>query len=587
MIKNICFIVGTIILIIYISVKSFYIESLVQLFYSIWEFFYLPHSQYSANLLTPLILNLTLLFPATFLIALSISAWDKTILIETITKLFFKTKENVFIVSIFILSLTFTSLIANFTFGKIPHVVDSIAYLFQAKIFSTGNLSVASPQYPEFFDFPQIFVDQGKWYSRYFFGHPFMLMLGLLADIPWIVGPLLGSLSLVILYFIGRDIYDRKTSAYAVTLGLFSPFFLMVSGSYVSENSSIFFNLLFVLFITKTIKYNDWYYPLLAGIFLGFGFNTRPMDSIAISFPFFTFMIGKIVQKNWLFLRKIITVFLTLIIFFVSFLAYNYLQTGNLFLTPYLKYDPSARLGFGEGFGMMDSGGAGYEYTPLHGILQILDFLLILSTDLYGWPGISLIFVVIFILFGSKNKWDYMMLGCFISVMIAYFFFWGHSRYLGAIYYYVSVPMIFLLTSRGIVQLPSLIGNILIKRPAAEKTKRFIIFFISLLFLDNFFFYLPDRVTTFKESHIKHIIDKGIHNALVFVKTKENNNDFLDDTNYSSAFLRNFPTLDSDIVYARDLSAKKNRLLMDYYPFRKYYSMNLNSTGDFFVLEKY
>ena len=52
----------------------------------------------------------------------------------------------------------------------------------------------------------------------------------------------------------------------------------------------------------------------------------------------------------------------------------------------------------------------------------------------------------------------------------------------------------------------------------------------------------------------------NITNAIVFV----------DPNMYTNVFRANSPTLDGEVIYARNLG-ERNRLLMEYYPNRKYY----------------
>jgi hypothetical protein len=68
---------------------------------------------------------------------------------------------------------------------------------------------------------------------------------------------------------------------------------------------------------------------------------------------------------------------------------------------------------------------------------------------------------------------------------------------------------------------------------------------------------------------INAVKEAGIHHALVFVDCGED----WEWWNYGAVFPQNSPTLDSDIVYARDLGWRENRKLMALYPDRKYYTL--------------
>jgi len=101
----------------------------------------------------------------------------------------------------------FTNLFSFFIFNHIPRVHDEIDNLFQAKIFKSGRLYVPSPCAKESFDFPHM-INNGKWYSHYTPGYPFLVLLGLLVQAPWLINPLLAALSIILFYFLGKEIFN-------------------------------------------------------------------------------------------------------------------------------------------------------------------------------------------------------------------------------------------------------------------------------------------------------------------------------------------------------------------------------------------
>ncbi len=83
----------------------------------------------------------------------------------------------VILASVFV--FVFCNLFSYFVFNHIPHVHDEIDYLFQAKLFRSGRLFAPSPCAKEAFDFPHM-INNGRWYSQYTPGYPFLLTLGLI-----------------------------------------------------------------------------------------------------------------------------------------------------------------------------------------------------------------------------------------------------------------------------------------------------------------------------------------------------------------------------------------------------------------------
>ena len=145
---------------------------------------------------------------------------------------------------------------ANFiswkVFDHIPHVSDEIAQLFQAKIFAHGMLTAPLPPIIDFFRYHydnMIFTT--RWYSQYPPGHPFFLMLGLLAKVPWLINPLFASLSVILLYKNALLYYGEKEAKLSVILFCVSPFVLFMSASFMNHVSTLFFLLLFLYTLNK------------------------------------------------------------------------------------------------------------------------------------------------------------------------------------------------------------------------------------------------------------------------------------------------------------------------------------------------
>ena len=70
-----------------------------------------------------------------------------------------------------------------------------------------------------------------KWYSVYPPGHSLLIVLGGFIYAPWPMNSLLGRLTVVLIYFLGTEIYNERTGRLAALLGALSPFlFIMSSG---------------------------------------------------------------------------------------------------------------------------------------------------------------------------------------------------------------------------------------------------------------------------------------------------------------------------------------------------------------------
>jgi 4-amino-4-deoxy-L-arabinose transferase-like glycosyltransferase len=172
--------------------------------------------------------------------------------------------------------------------SHMPHVPDSVSYIFQAKILAAGHLTAPAPSVERAFAFfypPLIAVDDGKWFSVFPFGHPLMLALGQVAGLIWLIPPALGAASVMLIADIGRRVYNLRTGLLAASLVATSPFFLMTASNFMSHNTAAFYLLLSLWCLTR-IESRPLLYAMLSGLFFGLLFNTRPLTAVALVPPF-------------------------------------------------------------------------------------------------------------------------------------------------------------------------------------------------------------------------------------------------------------------------------------------------------------
>ena len=91
------------------------------------------------------------------------------------------------IIIISILGVLLSVLLSGIYFQFNYFEPDTVSYLFQAKLFSEGKLSVPAPPEHGFSSSPHINVLNGKWYSKYPFGNALMLMFGVFINAPWLI----------------------------------------------------------------------------------------------------------------------------------------------------------------------------------------------------------------------------------------------------------------------------------------------------------------------------------------------------------------------------------------------------------------
>ncbi len=467
---------------------------------------------------------------------------------------------------LFLFSFTAMNLGSYFIFERIPHIQDSIGQVFHGKIFLLGKLTASSPEPRESFNFTHI-INNGKWYSEYPPGHSLLMSIGHLLHAPWIINPLFGSLSILLLYFIGKEMYDERIGRLSALLGALSPFIVFMSSEFMNHTTTLFFTELFLLAFARMMhrwKIRD---ALLTGFALGYAFNIRPMTAVAIGLPFALYALCHFIREMFRSrpqaLHRGIRCLVAMIVFGVmvgAFLGFNYLTNGDPFLTGYeVLYGKGHNPGFGHS-------GWGEPHTPQKGFTQTLNNLNALNKYLFELPIPSLLFALLAVASTRSRVWDWLLLAYPSSMALAYFFYWFQDWCFGPRFMFASAAAFILLTARGIVAIPHIAHELLgidSKQRVGGTVAIVLVFCFSLGFASN----IPVLIRTYSNNYwgvnaqvLKSVRKMDIQNAVVFVKSY-----------YGSVFAANHPRLESEVIYARDLGEEKNRTLMVQFPDRQFY----------------
>ena len=141
---------------------------------------------------------------------------------------FLTTSMALSVVTLIVLLLTAALVLQQF-----PNSGDEYAYLFQARTFASGRLWNEPPPLERFFTLNWILVKDGKWVSQYPPGWPGLLMLGSLLGFPeWMVNPILGSLSIVVLILLTQCLEGTTVALVAALMLATTPFFIFNAASY-------------------------------------------------------------------------------------------------------------------------------------------------------------------------------------------------------------------------------------------------------------------------------------------------------------------------------------------------------------------
>jgi hypothetical protein len=479
--------------------------------------------------------------------------------------------------------LVFCLVFNHLVFERIPHVHDEIDYLFQARLFKSGRLYAPSPCASEAFDFPHM-INNGRWYSQYTPGFPFLLLPGLLLNAPWAVNPLLAGLSVILIFLLGRELYDSKTGLIAGLLAAASTWFLVMSSTMMSHTASLFFMTLFLLFVFKSITAPTVLNGAAAGAALGMAILIRPFNAALFSLPFLAYYAFRFFQMKRARWKNLLAFGITVLIFTGLLLLYNQLTNGHPLRMGYiLAYGEQVLPGFGS------SPIPEIEQTPLRGMDNITEYLKALNSDVFGWPLSSFLALLplLWLWFTDRKnrKTDFLFAAGFFCLLTGYFFYWGTFTLLGARLVFESLIVFILLSARGLIAL-TLLGQKITRSGRPRGLEMVAGGLLIVFFLYAFSIRLPGWLRPRDTEDTYKIVDgnfagtsAAIHRslsqlnlgrALIIMKFMNHPPAFFPTGGWGSGFLYNDPDLAADIIYAKD-KGDKNIDLFSCFPERSFY----------------
>ena len=464
-------------------------------------------------------------------------------------RLLFRTPRAGFLIAAFVISFGLMNLCSLACFEHIPHVPDSIDQLFHARILAMGRLTAPAPVPPEFFEFEHVIIREGKWYSQYPPGHSALLALGVLTGTPWLVNPLLGALTIVLVYMVGRELYGERTGRLACILAVVSPFILFMSSEFMNHTTALCAFSLFLLGFARAVKRGSAGYGAVAGAAAGWLVNTRPFSS-AVLLPFAVYALVALVRDFRLRWRPLAAMAAVGLLFVALLLGFNTATNGRPLL---FGYEALWGPGLGPGFG---HSAWGPPHTPRLGLIQTLDNLNALNRHLFEWPVPSLAFVFILFATATRNRWDYLLLASFVMLAAFYFFYWYQDRCFGPRFLYEAATPLILLTARGVLRLPVLLRHGLAIHAPRLRVRQMTTLAIVVSLIAMLAGPLPYLLATYSRhfysvdaSILKAVERAGIRQGLVFVGPR-----------FASVFAANRPLLDGGVIFARDLGDRNGRL---------------------------
>lgn len=464
----------------------------------------------------------------------------------------------------------------------VPHISDAVAYQLQAKAIAAGGISLAAPEHPEFFGFTHTLVDGTRWYGIMNPGWPAILAVGYLAGAPWVVNPLLGGLTLIVLHaFFRRAGFVGVESRLAVALLAVSPFMLFMSASYMSHAASLAVFAFFLLFWARLLTDAGSLDAVGAGLALAAGILIRPVDAVAVAAPFGIHLAFR-AFRNRRYAMPLGIVGLLGMAGVGLTLAYNRHLTGDPLLFPVTKYfelrNPAERfgLGFGADMGTSIHGSEWPGFYPLDAVkvtsYRIIRFL----DDLHAVPLVLLAALGLGLsrLRRDWPRWHGLLLVSALALAGVYFFHFYNGIAYGSRHYFLALPAVAVLLARPIA---SVLGR------GAESGAAMGRAAFGALVLSSLLVAYPPLVREYGDRYrgasgwVRDAVrDRGIHDALVFVEPG--------DWSWKSAFpLNEIPIGSGDVVYAKDLG-DHNAVLLAAFPDRAAYRIGESDSGEVIIV---
>ncbi len=482
-----------------------------------------------------------------------------------------------------------SGLFAGLVLDRIPHIQDEIAMIFQAKNFAAGQLYARTPALVEFFDQEFILIDGEKWYGKYLAGPAVYYLPGVLFGAPWLVSPICGGLAVIVLFLLARELFGNRLGRLAVMLAVVSPFWMLTFASMMSHPGSLFLLAAFAACLVRAAKEpGRLVSAMIAGLALGVSLHFRVWTAAAISLPVMAAILVSPLRRN---IRSgpLAAFILPVAAMIGLFLAYNHALTGDAFLTPFEKYSPNDRLGFGPDKGL-ETWPARDRGHDLRNAMKNLNLNLeALMTTLFGWPRAAVLLCLLGLLVAPRcARW---VLGIAAGTLVtAYFFYHFAGVVYGARYWSEALPAFLILAALGLVVLRGTIQRVLRGQGLCHACARARIGTAVFLFVcvaGNAVGFLPEQIRSYSaglwgvDAVPRDTVTRaGVENAVILIRTPSYRKARYVLDKYGSGFLLNSPNLDDEVIFARDLGEQKNQELMAYYPDRAFYRFVRLGLGD-------
>jgi hypothetical protein len=175
--------------------------------------------------------------------------------------------------------------INQFVLLGFPNSGDEYVYLYQARTLAAGRLWNSPIEPAEVFAFNYIVQEPGRAFGSFPAGWPLALAAAIRLGLPaWLVNPMLGALTLSLVWQLGTRLYGASVGVSAAALVAVSPFFLFNGGSYFSHTFCGALVLGAACLAAREDRTPAWV-PLAAGLLVGWAILSRYFTGVVCAVP--------------------------------------------------------------------------------------------------------------------------------------------------------------------------------------------------------------------------------------------------------------------------------------------------------------
>jgi hypothetical protein len=341
--------------------------------------------------------------------------------------------------------------LACFSLGREGHSWEERELAFQGRIFAAGRLAAPAPPTDEYVTATGAGagnfvvgenegVRGGKWFTLFMPAWPLLLAAGTALGRPWLVNPVIGSLTAFALFGYGRRLFGADAALAGVFLYALSPFAAFNNASFFAEPAFLLFLTLFLWAFDAAREAGRPRAYALAGALLVGVFAARDFAAVAalliVAGAFFRDLMRKRMTG-----RQLAYFALGAAVAAVPLFLYNYATAGYLFRFP-------------RSFAVHTRTGISLPFLSPYLITFTARRLWVFATDIQGWPLVSFVPALIPLLLKKvppRGRFPYLVAAATLALYVLPY---ARGVNYGARFYYGALPAALLGGGFGLMLLP-------------------------------------------------------------------------------------------------------------------------------------